>query len=288
MMCPDGTKDLQNPDRVVPFFNLDDGNANPTCQQVADAAYDADPRNINCTLVQAQAGYCGCAGVVPERKCSFCPSGAQPAHMDLVSPSSDVCGDLFKYIEFLDQDGCKSPRFKSMQGLGFICGCPGVGPQCSMCSDGSMPPYLDKQALPSGETCQDMVKTIEGYTADTCFDAETIIYVAAARCGCKGAQFPVCSYQQNTHLCTHALLDTALDQHCECYSFCDGKFSTCHDFPGGLLSPQMCSGTAVSGCNRAVAIDEATSSADSMHSRFPPLVLAGLGATVFQMARGLL
>jgi hypothetical protein len=47
-------------------------------------------------------------------------------------------------------------------------------------------------------------------------------------------------------------LDTA-EEECECFSFCDGEFFTCHDFPGGLLSPQLCAGVGVAGCNRANA-----------------------------------
>lgn len=262
MICSDGTKDLEYPNRVVPFFNLDGRNADPTCQEIADAASVADAAKVDCSLVQAQAGYCGCAGVTPEGKCSFCPNGAEPANMNLVAPSNDVCEDLFTYAEFLDENSCNTKRLRSIQGLGYICGCPDVEAQCSLCSDGSDPLFLDKEAFPTGETCRDMVKIIQGYTADVCLDSDTDVFVAAARCGCEGAEFPVCSVQQNTHLCTQQLLDTAIDQECECYSFCDGEFSTCHDFPGGLLTPQLCSGVAVSGCNRAVANGGNTSSAE--------------------------
>jgi hypothetical protein len=254
MMCPDGSVDLAHPDRIVPFFNLGGNNSNPTCQQVAAAAQITE--DANCTLVQAQAGYCGCAGVQPQGKCSFCPDGSKPANFDMVSPSNDKCGDLFTYIEYLGEQDCKSPRFRSMQGLAYLCGCPGVEPQCSVCPDGSPPPLLNATAMPTGETCKDMLEVIEAYTADVCIDSDTTVLVTAARCGCPGSEFPVCSAQQNSHLCTHALLDTVPNEHCECYSFCDGKFSTCFDFPGGLLSAQECPGVAVSGCNRASAIGE--------------------------------
>lgn len=250
-MCPDGTNDLQYPDRVVPFFNLDGNNASPTCQQVVDAAQVTE--DVDCSVVQAQAGYCGCVGIEPQRKCSFCPGGAEPGNLDLIAPSEDSCRDLYTYIDYLSEEDCDTKRLRSMQGLSYICGCPGVEPQCSLCPDGSPPPLMDKQAQPTGETCRDMLEIIEGYTADVCLDSDTTVIVTAARCGCPDSQFPVCSVQQNPHLCTHELLDAVADQNCECYSFCDGKFSTCHDFPGGLLNGQMCSGVAVSGCNRANA-----------------------------------
>lgn len=263
VICPDGTKNLAFPDRIVPFFNLDGGNANPSCQQLADAAEAADSRMVDCDLVKAQAGYCGCDGVQPEQKCSFCPDGAEPANKDLVAPSTDVCGDLYTYAEYLSEEDCGSRRFNSMQGLAYICGCPGVKAQCSLCPDGSPPPLLDKEAQPTGETCSEMALIIEAFTADVCVDSDTTVLVSAARCGCADSKFPVCSVQQNTHLCTHELLDTVPDQDCECHSFCDGEWVQCHNFPGGLLNSQVCTGVPVSGCNRASATGQNTSAATS-------------------------
>ncbi len=282
MICPDGTKDLQYPDRVIPFFNLDGDNASPTCQQVADAAELAE--NVNCLLVQAQAGYCGCAGVEPQRQCSFCPGGAEPSKADAITPSNDKCGDLATYIDYLSEQDCVSKRFRSMQGLAYICGCPGVEPECSLCPDGSQPPLLDKQAQPTGETCREMLEVIQGYTSDVCLDSDTTVLITAARCGCQGSEFPVCSVQQNPHLCTHDLLDTVSDQNCECYSFCDGQFSTCHDFPGGLLNSELCSGVAVSGCNRANANGENTS--DTHKTKTTNNLLLGLSFALVAFLHG--
>ena len=279
MMCPDGSVDLAYPDRIVPFFNLGGNNSNPTCQQVAAAAQSTE--SVNCAVVQAQAGYCGCAGVEPQRKCSFCPDGSKPANADTVSPSNDKCGDLFTYIEYLGEQDCESNRLRSMQGLAYLCGCPGVEPQCTVCPDGSPPPLLDVIAMPTGETCREMLEVIESYTADVCIDSDTTVLVTAARCGCPGSEFPVCSVQQNSHLCTHDLLDTVPDQDCECYSFCDGQFSTCFDFPGGILNAQVCPGVAVSGCNRASATGEQKSESYRPTTKVPlfPL-LVGLGMTI--------
>jgi hypothetical protein len=265
IMCPDGTNNLEFPDRIVPFFNLDGGNANPSCQEVANAAEAADPRTVDCALVQAQAGYCGCAGETPSAVCSFCPNGAEPANVDLITTASDVCGDLFTYAEYLSEEDCDSRRFQSMQGLAYICGCPGVKAQCSICPDGQAIPasMLDTEAEATGETCREVVGIIEAFTADVCVDSDTTILVTAARCGCENSKFPVCSVQQNSYLCTHELLDTVPDQDCECYSFCDGEFNSCTAFPGGILSPQLCTGVPVSGCNRASATGEKMSAAKS-------------------------
>jgi hypothetical protein len=267
IMCADGTTNLDHPNRIIPFFNLDGGNANPTCQEVAGAAEVADPRTVDCSLVQAQAGYCGCAGEQPKRECSFCPNGPQPANMDLVTTSTDVCGDLFAYAEYLSAEDCSSRRFQSMEGLAYNCGCPGVKPQCSLCPNGEAPPLLDKEAQATGETCQEMIGIIEAFTADVCVDSDTTIFVAAARCGCQNSDFPVCAVQQNSFLCTHELLDTAQDEDCECFQFCDGKFAGCSNYPGGILSPQVCTGVPLSGCNRALASTSTAAGGESNSAR---------------------
>jgi len=264
-MCPDGSIELENPERVIPFFNLSPTNSNPTCQQVADAAFSPDTDGVDCDLVQAQAGYCGCKNVPTQGICNFCPNGGSPGRSDEVVPTGDACGDLDLYARYLSAEDCESKRFESMQGLAFICGCPNVKPACTLCPDGSDPPNPDKVVFPTGETCQDMVEEIQGYTADVCEDSETTVTVSAARCDCPESPFPICSVQQNPRLCTDELLDSAIEEGCECYSFCDGEFTTCHDFPGGLLNSQLCPGIAVSGCNRArvQATEKLISSAES-------------------------
>jgi hypothetical protein len=254
-MCPDGSIDVMFPERVVPFFNLNAAQANPTCEDVAAAAAVAAPKTINCDLVKAQAGYCGCTNVDPEEKCHFCPNGALPERMKFVTPTTDTCENLYYYSEFMAEDDCQTPRFHSIQGLGYICGCPDVEAACTLCPDNSDPPNPDQQTTPDGPTCGDTANVIASYTVEVCSDQDTTISVAAARCGCEGAELPACTVQQNPHLCTHKLLDTTTVD-CECYSFCDGVFSKCHDFPGGLLSAQFCNGIVVSGCNRANAREE--------------------------------
>ena len=259
-MCPDGSITMEFPDRVVPFFNLAGGISDPTCMEVAEAAAVAPPNSIQCELVQAQGGYCGCSNVEPTRACHFCPLGNMPTNerLQFVTPTNDTCEDLYHYVEYLSEDECNSARFISLQGLGYVCGCPGVGPACTLCADESPPPDPSQPLLPgSSTTCGDMDTIVASYTPEVCADNDRNTRVAASRCGCPGAKedFPVCNVQQNPHLCTHALLDST-DEDCECSAFCDGEFVQCHDFPGGLLSVQLCSGISVSGCNRANALDD--------------------------------
>ena len=259
-MCPDGSIDLDHPDRVVPFFNLNAAQANPTCADVAAAAAVASPKTINCDLVKAQAGYCGCKNVQPESKCHFCPDGKAPQQMSFVTPTTDTCENLYQYVEYMSGEDCQTSRFKSIEGLGYVCGCPDTKPACTLCDDGSAPPEPEMQTTPDGPTCAEIDNMITSYTSEVCLDQETTRQVDAARCGCEGAELPACVIQQNPHLCTRKLLDTATED-CECYAFCDGEFQTCHGFPGGLLGVNLCAGTPVSGCNRANArLEEALGS----------------------------
>jgi hypothetical protein len=254
-MCPDGTIELQYPDKVVPFFSLVAGSANPTCEDLALLSAASDPQSIVCDLVQAQAGFCGCADVNPVNACSFCPDGNPPENVELVTPTTDTCQDLHDYMTFLDDDTCDSLRAKDIQALGFVCGCAGAEPSCTLCLDGSDPPNPDQlvqEGASGGPTCAKMALAVAGLTEDGCDDQrQSIIGISAERCGCPDAQVPPCSVQQNPSMCTEELLDTVpADTECECYSFCDGVFLTCHAYPGGLLGPAQCTGVAVAGCNR--------------------------------------
>jgi hypothetical protein len=79
------------------------------------------------------------------------------------------------------------------------------------------------------------------------------------------------SFQQNPNLCTEELLASVPDVSCECFAFCDLEFVQCHTYPGGLLLGEQCSGTPVSGCNRAMAknnLEESTSGGLFVSSTF--------------------
>ena len=125
-MCPDNTVDLGNADAVIPFFNTPD-DMNPTCAKTRNAASLKGPDDVfDCTLVQALAGFCGCAGIEPQNACSFCPTGESPSRLDYITPTSDTCEDIETYITYLDTEGCESPVTRSLKGLDYICGCPGA------------------------------------------------------------------------------------------------------------------------------------------------------------------
>ena len=132
-LCPDGTVDMDNPDAVIPYFELPT-NEKPTCAEARDfvSIQGDDIATGTCKLYHFHAGYCGCPTfrsgdpVEPLNKCSLCPDASDPAKLDYVTPSNDTCADLQSYMTFLDDDGCDSTTAGLIQANAFVCGCPGV------------------------------------------------------------------------------------------------------------------------------------------------------------------
>ena len=193
-MCPDGTIDMANPDAVIPFFSLVDGIGNPTCQDVAIIASSSPQDEIDCTLIQQQAGFCGCTNIAPKNACSLCPEGASPTKPDLEVETTDTCLELDEYMSYMDETSCNSGQASNIQALGFVCGCPGVEAQCSLCPNGDAPPDPYKVVNPqTGATCGMLAQNAAGLTATKCADQRgSILGISAARCDCEDAHYPVC------------------------------------------------------------------------------------------------
>jgi hypothetical protein len=58
-MCSNADATLANLDFVVPFLNVN-GEADPTCREVAEYAPSVDDDDVVCVLIQGQASFCGC------------------------------------------------------------------------------------------------------------------------------------------------------------------------------------------------------------------------------------
>jgi hypothetical protein len=251
-MCEsDGTIDIAYPDRVIPFLSWNDGmitggevsiRSNPTCQELAMLATTADESSQLCQITQAQAGFCGCAGVAPLDDCSFCPDGAPPAKMgDFVVDTFDSCNELNEYMTFMTNDECQSERANDMRALSYSCGCKDTLPQCTLCPDGTNNFNPDLIPVKDGPSCLELALSVAGLTTDACNEQrKSIIGINAFRCGCPGAEPPACASRQNTNMCTQGLIDKARTtqamteqekKECECLSFCDGEFLQCHDYP---------------------------------------------------------
>jgi hypothetical protein len=171
-MCPDGTSDISNSDRVIPSLNLGQDNVDPTCEEVRVLAALAESPFEGCPFVQDQAGFCGCSNVEPENVCSFCPGGGEPLRPDLVV-SGDSCGELNEYVSFHDQAACDNPNFEGIQRFAFVCGCPDAEPICNFCPDGSPPDDLDSLAYDDGDdtTCGQLAGFVYTITKAECDQA---------------------------------------------------------------------------------------------------------------------
>jgi len=210
-MCGRGkNQTLKYPNRVVPFFNLPGGVSSPRCYELAAAAKVANKLTIECSLVEAQANFCGCHNVSYSRNnphmnhCHLCPNGTKPDEAEFITPSRDTCTDLDWYTKHQSKKECDTLRVHSIQEFARMCGCPDVDkdgdgmadtePSCSWCPTQPtlVPPQPNKRALPNGQTCGELYLYYpQYYTSETCADDESKIEIVAARCGCPGMDFPV-------------------------------------------------------------------------------------------------
>ena len=257
------------PDAPVPFFVLP-GIKTTKCSDLSTAASRVPRDSLLCAKYQANAGYCGCPDTKPLYHCSFCPNGDIPSRSQLILPTGDTCKSLHTYISFFGEPQCASLQFEAIANNAYECGCEismsevldvfgktQRSSRCTLCSDGSRPPEENKFLELAGMTCGDYATFIESLDPGQCQiqTSRGIFDLFAYQCKCPGATPPICPKQENPGLCTVSLLDSAnVETPCECYSFCDGEFVGCDNYPGDFLGDE-CPQNGVSGCNYASAID---------------------------------
>jgi hypothetical protein len=265
----DGTNDVANPDRHIPLLSLP-LNANPTCQEVVEfmAVNDGDLSDAGCSALQSYQGYCGCPSVVAGNQCSFCPNGGTPATPDKVVSELFTCQGLQDFVSYLTTENCQADNadFVQIQAFAYTCGCPNTQPACTLCPNGAAPLQADK-LLADGETrCDEFADLVATLTPDQCTQQASTLEAARSQCGCQSSgSSGQCGVQQNAQLCTTELLDSVSEQ-CDCYAFCDSTFVKCESQGGGLLTSSECSGTAITGCNRASAVSGGSSGGGSTSS----------------------
>ena len=256
-ICPDKSE-VTLRDRIIPFFNLDENTPDPTCSQLEAFVKETPRASLFCENFEAQAGFCGCAGVEePLNACSLCDGGAAPGLPNKITPDGDTCEEINTYVSFMTEASCKSTRGESILAYAALCGCPGAVPSCSVCSEGREVPVPEWE-VQDGQ-CGVINDFIISFSPDQCEDTDRLIKVNGIRCGCRDrSEMPKCSIAQNIEYCTQSLLETATKE-CECYNFCDGVFIGCSDFPGEFIN--NCNGVVVSGCNEAGVVKEQRRSA---------------------------
>ena len=137
-MCSTADAVIANPTKIIPFLGLS-GSENPTCQEVFDFAPSISD-DATCTLVEEQAGFCGCPeSTGPINACGLCPdSDTSTGVPDFVTPFGDTCGELEEYISYLSAEECETDRVKLIMRNSWLCKCPNAETICSMCPDGTV------------------------------------------------------------------------------------------------------------------------------------------------------
>ena len=258
------------PDATIPFFFLH-GHDSISCSNLDAEASTVSADSKLCAKYRSNAGYCGCPGETPVNHCSFCPNGDFPSKSELILPTGDTCKRLHTYVSFLDEDQCTSLQYKAIAKNAYDCGCEISMPKvlrayakqqridsCTLCPDGSTAPKQNFFLEKAGMTCGDYSDFIDGLNPEECeFQTNRGTHeLFAYQCNCAGTSPPACLLKENPELCTVSLLKSIdVDEQCECYSFCDGEFLGCENYPGKFLG-NNCPRNGVSGCNYASAIDD--------------------------------
>jgi hypothetical protein len=127
-----------NLELIVPFLELPNGNSNPTCQELQEAAVTVTDGGA-CDLIRAHQGFCACPGAstTPVGICSLCDSSQAPAKPTATTPFGDTCQELDTYLSWLPDEQCGTERTSLIYLMDYFCGCPGSEPACPMCSDGT-------------------------------------------------------------------------------------------------------------------------------------------------------
>jgi len=260
----------ENPELcTVSILETVDDNISCECYSFCSQKFvgcDAYPGNFSSRNECRGTSISGCnyaSATDDSESCSICPNFTNEiSNPDAILPpfsgvtipdilEQPTCRDLVDYLKNKSvKDGdCQVAQTR----LAHYCGCDGVEPGCTLCPGGIQPSYSTMIAT-GDATCKEFAGTVLTWEPGTCEIGESYLSVMAGRCGCITARLPICPVQQNPWLCTVNLLRST-DKDCECYNFCGGKFHSCAEFPGQILSASDCPGNdvPVAGCNRALA-----------------------------------
>ena len=267
-----GEGEIGYPDATIPLLMLP-GILYPTCSDLDSVASLVPNDSKLCAKYQANAGYCGCPEAKPLNHCTFCPNGDIPSRSEFILPMGETCKTLNRYMSFFEEEQCGSSQYKEIASHAYDCGCEismvevlqvfshstrRKTDRCTLCSDGSSPPDENHYLQLAGMSCGDYATFIDSLDTEQCAlqTSRGTFDLFAYQCKCPEASPPVCPKRENPGLCTVSLLNSINhDEPCECYSFCDGEFVGCDNYPGNFLGDK-CPQNGVSGCNYASAIDD--------------------------------
>ena len=231
-MCNDGSNNLGNPDRKVPFYEFLGSSFSSTCQELADfyTLYDTDDPEIStCEFVQIESRYCGCQSEPdssPVNACKICSDGAVPARGDKFIPELQMtCNELEVYMSYLPADQCEMPWITDFTRFDYFCGCANATAPCPICSDGSIEisnpdyviPYL---IIPNNEnpTCQELATLgVIAEPNELVLDDCSLFEAQASYCGCPGTTKPLnsCEFCPGGDAPPNSALSTPFGDTCE-------------------------------------------------------------------------
>ena len=202
-MCPDGTNNLQFPDRNIPFYDPSNGLTKPqfnSCQEVADQAFFLS-EGESCQQIQEYSDYCGCSSstVAPTNACSFCPNGGTPVDSTRMIPALGMtCSELDLFVSYLSDDQCSRGAAYQYQLFDYFCGCPNSEIHCPICVNSNsavmanpdrVVPFLGFDDLDEHNPTCLFLATL-GATTDLESTTCDLIQSQGDFCGCDGASEP--------------------------------------------------------------------------------------------------
>lgn len=152
------------------------------CDQWAMLAVLAPPGD-QCTLLRAAAvQFCGCESQV-QQTCQLCPDGsrAYDSNQSLLLIRGLTCNDI---EDMPAVDGNATCSF--VERFSYICGCPGVAPECSLCGKGlngyPLPMANPNEVLAVGNPAKNQSDTTCALW-DKLLSLETLMYSGASAQG---------------------------------------------------------------------------------------------------------
>lgn len=205
-MCSDNTNNLDNPDRLVPFYEFLSNSFSTPCQELADfyTLYDTeDPEISTCEFVQLESVYCGCASNddnTPSNTTGVCEDRSVPLFpLKFIDEIQMTCGELDRYLNHQPADQAGMPWNVDLQRFDYYCGCATATAPCPICPDGTtdvskpdaIVPYL---IIPNNEnpTCKQLATLgVIAAPGELVLEDCAIFETQSDFCGCPNASPPV-------------------------------------------------------------------------------------------------
>jgi hypothetical protein len=125
---------------------------------------------------------CGC---LESGQCPFCSDGSPPGNPDAFhSGGTQTCGELHELALYLPANQCIVNQVP-FETQGFVCGCPGAEPACTLCFGSTSVRDPSSPALEGNGSCGDINNEVLRLTANECTTLQEALRANAIQCGCQ-------------------------------------------------------------------------------------------------------